>query len=325
MAGPSDQPQAVVRVAAGVLRRPDGCVLLAQRPAGKIAAGRWEFPGGKIEADETPRAALERELREEIGISVHAARPLLRLRHAYTERTVELDTWLIESWQGEPSGLEDQALAWVQPARIWDYDVLEADGPIVDALRLPPDLPITPDLVDAKALSECLLALAEQGYPLIRLRAPRLSDQDYAAVVAHSGPRLRAIGAGLVVDRGQAGCLLVDGVAGLQLTAQALHGGGQPVLAPGQWVLASCHNAEELAMACALGAHALVIGPVHATPTHPDATVLGLDGFAALAARANRPCYALGGVTPADRDAVFAHGGQGVAGISAFQPAARAY
>ena len=315
----------VVRVAAGVLRQPDGRVLLAQRPAGKIAAGRWEFPGGKIEAGETPRAALERELREEIGIQVMAARPLLRLRHAYTERTVELDTWLIEGWQGEPRGLEAQELAWVQPPRIRDYDVLEADGPIIDALRLPQELPITPDLVDAQALCAIVHALATRGYPLIRLRAPRLSDQAYADVVASCGPGLAALGSGVLVDRAQSGLLATPGVAGLQLTAQSLEREFQPQLAPGQWLLASCHNAAELSRACALGADALVIGPVQETTTHPGAAGLGLEGFATLAAQANRPCYALGGLGRQDRDAVFAHGGQGVAGISAFQVAATDY
>ena len=313
----------VVRVAAGVLRQPDGRVLLAQRPPGKIAAGRWEFPGGKIEAGETPRVALERELHEEIGIQVVAARPLLRLRHAYTERTVELDTWLIEGWQGEPRGLEAQALAWVQPQRIREYDVLEADGPIIDALRLPAELPITPDLADGQALVHAVHALSASGFRLIRLRAPRLSDQAYAKVVASCGPRLRAIGGGLLVDRAQAGCLEMPGVAGLQLTVQSLARERQPRLAPGQWLLASCHNVAELAQACRLDADALVIGPVRETATHPGAKGLGLQGFAKLAAQANRPCYALGGLGPQDREAVFAHGGQGVAGISAFQAVAK--
>ncbi len=313
------QTRAVVRVAAGVLRRSDGAVLLAQRPEGKIAAGRWEFPGGKIETGEAARAALERELHEEIGVRVGAARPLLKLRHAYTERTVELDTWLVEAWDGEPQGLEDQALAWVQPDRIWDYDVLEADGPIVDALRLPLELPITPDIEDPLAVTEAVGLLVDKGYKLIRLRAPRLSDAAYWSIVDQCTAALQHAGAGVLVDRWDDEWVTAQGVAGLQLTSTMLRQARQRLVSAEQWLIASCHDAAQVQQACALGANALVIGPVRHTPTHPGAAALGFQGFAELAALANRPCYALGGMALEDLDAVVTHGGQGVAGISAFR------
>lgn len=312
-------PRSVVRVAAGVLRRADGAVLLAQRPAGKIAAGRWEFPGGKIEAGESPREALERELAEEIGVRVQSARPLLCLRHAYTERTVELDTWLVEAWAGQAEGLENQALAWVQPAEMESYDVLEADGPIIDALKLPCALPITADRADADALLADLLRLAADGHRLIRLRAPRLSEEAYTALAMQAGPRLHALGSGLLIDRWQGVPAGTAGIAGVHLTAAAAQRIERSALPDAGWLFASCHNRAELERACALGAQALVIGPVHATATHPGAQILGLDGFAQLAAQANRPCYGLGGLAVSDAEAVFQRGGQGVAGISAYQ------
>jgi 8-oxo-dGTP diphosphatase len=123
-----------IEVVAGALFDASGRVLIAQRPAGKALAGRWEFPGGKLHAGEDPYAGLVRELREELGVEVHAAERLLRYPHAYPERTVWLDMWIATDWSGEPLGLDGQALKWVDPARLHDEDILEADQPIVAAL-----------------------------------------------------------------------------------------------------------------------------------------------------------------------------------------------
>jgi 8-oxo-dGTP diphosphatase len=121
-------------VAAALFDR-DGQVLIAQRPLGKPLAGRWEFPGGKVDAGESEREALSRELREELGIEVLAARPFMRLTHAYAERDVELSLWIVERFTGEPRPLDAQALKWVAPARLAAEDILEADQPFIEALR----------------------------------------------------------------------------------------------------------------------------------------------------------------------------------------------
>ncbi len=125
---------AVLVVAAALFDR-TGQVLIAQRPAGKALAGRWEFPGGKVDAGESERSALVRELREELGIEVVAARPFMRLKHAYAERDVELSLWIVERFAGTPRPLDAQALKWVPPARLAGEDILEADQPFIAALR----------------------------------------------------------------------------------------------------------------------------------------------------------------------------------------------
>ena len=123
-----------VEVVAGALFDGTGRVLIAQRPAGKALAGRWEFPGGKLHPGESPYEALVRELREELGVEVFAAERLMRYSHAYAERVVWLDMWTVQRWSGEPRGLDGQALKWVEPARLHEEDILEADQPIVVAL-----------------------------------------------------------------------------------------------------------------------------------------------------------------------------------------------
>jgi 8-oxo-dGTP diphosphatase len=128
-------------VAAALFDR-EGRVLIAQRPAGKALAGRWEFPGGKVMAGESEHQALARELREELGIEVLAARPFMRLTHAYEDRDVALSLWIVERFAGEPRSLDAQALKWVAPAYLPGEDILEADQPFIAALV---DLPQRPE------------------------------------------------------------------------------------------------------------------------------------------------------------------------------------
>ena len=111
-----------------------GRVLIAQRPTGRHMAGHWEFPGGKVDGHESERAALVRELGEELGIEVRAARPFMRLSHVYEDREVELSLWIVERYTGTPRPLDGQRLKWVPLARLRQEDILEADRPFIDAL-----------------------------------------------------------------------------------------------------------------------------------------------------------------------------------------------
>ena len=102
-----------VRVAAAVLFDSAGRVLIARRPPDKHMAGYWEFPGGKLDGDETGEQALARELREELGIELRRCHPLLQLRHDYGDRVVELEVFIVDEFGGEPAALEGQPLQWV--------------------------------------------------------------------------------------------------------------------------------------------------------------------------------------------------------------------
>lgn len=125
---------AILVVAAALYGR-DGRILIAQRPPGKHMAGRWEFPGGKVDAGESEASALARELHEELGIEVTASRPFMRLAHSYSDRDVELSMWIVEGFLGEPRSLDGQGLKWVEPSRLGEEDILEADRPFVEALQ----------------------------------------------------------------------------------------------------------------------------------------------------------------------------------------------
>ncbi len=127
----------VVHVVAAAVIDAAGRVLIAQRPSGKHLAGGWEFPGGKLEPGEERLAGLARELKEELGITIGAPRPLIRVKHAYPSRVVLLDMWVVKRYAGEPQGLDGQALRWCAQKDLATADLLPADKPIVAALRLP--------------------------------------------------------------------------------------------------------------------------------------------------------------------------------------------
>lgn len=303
-----------IAVACGVLRRANGEVLIAQRPAGKIAAGKWEFPGGKIERDESAEAALQRELHEELGIAITSARPLICVSHDYSDRRVILDTWLVSGWSGEIHGREQQALAWVQAQALAHYDLLAADGPIVTALLLPQHYVFTPPAANETDIRNGLQALP--GSALLRLRLPGLGDPEYEALARALLPTVRARGLRLILDR--------DPVMVQRLGADGWHASAAMLAArPGrpsgmELVMASCHDQHELALARQLPADAVVLGPVQATASHPGAGVLTWPGFAALAHQASLPAYAIGGLGPSEAQLAQQHYGQGVAGISAY-------
>lgn len=301
----------LIQVAAGCLVNALGEVLIAQRPEGKIAAGQWEFPGGKIEPGESAHDALRRELHEELGVSVREARPLIRITHDYSDRTVVLDTWRVSAFEGEPHGRERQAFAWVRPERLHDYPLLAADGPIVTALQLPVDYCFTPAHYSTQQVLNQLDGLPRGA--LLRLRLPSLGDAEYAALARQCVQR----GCRVMLDRAPSICD-VTGIAGWHASGAQLRKLTQRPVPATQWFAASVHNAEELRLARKLGADFVVLGPLQATASHPGEAGLGWVNFDALVRQANVPVYAIGGVGPVQHPQVFAHYAQGTAGISAY-------
>jgi 8-oxo-dGTP diphosphatase len=126
-----------VLVAAVALVDADGRVLLAQRPAGKSMAGLWEFPGGKVDAGETPEAALIRELAEELGIDVTASclAPFTFASYTYPDFHLLMPLYVCRKWSGIPTAREGQRFSWVRPARLAEYPMPPADVPLVAMLR----------------------------------------------------------------------------------------------------------------------------------------------------------------------------------------------
>lgn len=122
-------------VAAGILCDSAGRILIAERVGGGVFNGLWEFPGGKIGADETPLEALSRELAEELGIEVTACASFMNLRHEYDDRVVTIEFFIVSEWNSDPVGREGQALRWVPRDSLDAEELLPADVPVVEALQ----------------------------------------------------------------------------------------------------------------------------------------------------------------------------------------------
>jgi 8-oxo-dGTP diphosphatase len=163
----------VVEVAAAVILRADGSFLIARRPAGKIYAGYWEFPGGKVEPGEPAAGALARELREELGIDVIRAYPWITRVHTYAHATVRLSFYRVLEWSGTPHPREAQTILWQPPDAPVAQPMLPANAPVIASLALPHEYAITTaDTLGAGTM----LARLEQG--LVRgLRLIQIRDK----------------------------------------------------------------------------------------------------------------------------------------------------
>ena len=308
-----------VAVAAAVIEQPDGRYLLGRRAPGTFYAGYWEFPGGKVEAGETPRAAIMRELHEELGIVVHRADPWLRREHIYEHAHVDLHFFRVRHWSGEVTDHVHDALSWQQPGDERVGPMLPANGPVLASLRLPTHYAITQAAAIGTDQQLALLAIAlERGLRLVQLREPGLPERERAAFYVAALGLCHAAGARALIhaDVELAQRLGADGV---HLPAVLLNELARLPARPAlPLVAASCHNAAELAAAGRLGCDFVVFGPVLPTLSHPDAPVLGWDALAAQIAVSPAPTYGLGGLSPGDLDRARQAGCHGVAGIRGF-------
>jgi 8-oxo-dGTP diphosphatase len=126
-------------VVAAALINPQGEVLLAQRPVGKRLAGKWEFPGGKVEKDESPEAALVREIHEELNIIITPddCEPFWFLSHDYVAEFgfhLLMPVYICRTWQGIPQAVEHAAITWCRPKNMHSIDMIEADADLVKKL-----------------------------------------------------------------------------------------------------------------------------------------------------------------------------------------------
>jgi 8-oxo-dGTP diphosphatase len=302
----------ITEVAAAVIERP-GEFLLAQRPEGKPYPGYWEFPGGKIEAGESPREALARELEEELGIRLTGATPWITRVYAYTHATVRLHFWRVTAWTGEPRPLEDQAIRWQRVGAPDVAPMLPANAPVLAALALPEVMVISN--AAAEGIAPWISRLADRAMSermLVQIREKSFGAQKVQHLLSRALVRAEEFGSVVVVN---SDCGAFPQCDGVHLTARALM--AAETRPAGTLAGASCHDAAELARARALELDYVVVGPVEPTASHPQASPLGWERFAALIAGLPMPVYAIGGLTRADLPSARRHGAHGVALLGA--------
>lgn len=310
----------VVHVVAAILRDAQDRILLAQRgPLGDFP-GAWEFPGGKLEPGESAIAALRRELREELGVRIGASAPLIAVPQRYPHKRIVLDVHQVESFGGALHGREGQELRWAAPAELATLPMPPADRPVVAALLQPDRYLITPEPgPDDASFLEALARALAGGVRRVLLRARTLSPARLHALADAARTLARQHDCELLLGSGHVAATDVAAALGLGLHLTAAHLRGGTSRPPGLCA-ASCHDAEELRRAQALGCDFVVLGPVAATPTHPGSRTLGWAGFAALRELVSLPIYALGGMREGDLEIARANGAQGIAAIRALWP-----
>lgn len=303
----------VVDVAVGVLRVPDGRVLLAERLAGSIGAGFWELPGGKVESGEDASDAVVRELLEEVGVQALDLGRKRVYEHQFPARRVRVHCFPVRRWSGEPWGKEGQRVAWVDPQR-------PQVGPLLPSLELPltslglPDLLAVADVGRNAGAADQLLrevaSLAAGGLGLLIVQAREFAPSQrvqYARRLreAARGTGLRLLLSGTALEARQ------GGMCGLHSSSDALVAASERP--PTRLWAVSAHEAAGLERADKLGAQLALVSPVLPLDSHPSDPALGWDGLRRLAAATPVPVYALGGLGADDLQTARAAGARGVA------------
>ena len=292
----------IIEVAAAVLQRPDGSFLLAQRPAGKVYAGYWEFPGGKVEPGEPAAQALARELHEELGIEIGESFPWLTRVFTYPHGTVRLNFFRVHDWKGEPHPREQQAIAWQAPGAPSASPMLPANAPVLASLALPVEYAVTD--ASARGIAQMLAVLEARlrsGLRLLQVREPGLPPQEREAFARQAIELAHRYGCKVLTKAP------FPGADGVHYPAAQL---AKLTERPAGLAAASCHDREELERAMALELDFVVLGPVR-----DKAPALGWARFAEIARGATLPVYAIGGLVPADLPDAWRAGAHGIAMI----------
>jgi 8-oxo-dGTP diphosphatase len=320
MTAPGPAPRALA-VVAGVLVDDAGQVLIAQRAAQANEGGLWEFPGGKLAVGERATDALIRELMEEIGVVIDAPEPLAVVRWRSLPRKLNLHTFVCRRWSGDPVAHEHQALRWLSPAELRHVPMPGPDRPIRARLALPRKYLITPEPEGNQDdfLAGLARALQNPEIGIVSLRAKFCDPARLAGLAEAMLRQVRSRRPDLVVlIHGEPALAEQLGFDGVHLSSRQLQELDRRPVPESLWLFASCHHRAELKAAEQLGADAVSLSPVHDTASHPLASALGWAAFGRAARSTCLPCFALGGVGPADLDAAIASGAHGVAGIRAY-------
>lgn len=323
---PSTAPEVIVpdysgylHVAAAVIENQVGEVLIARRHDHLHQGGLWEFPGGKVEQREDSFAALQRELREELGIAAETAHPLIRIPYCYPDRKVLLSVWRVTGFAGEPHGVEGQAIKWVNKERLKHYQFPAANQSIISAAQLPSTYLITPDPGSESLWPEFLRHLEaslRSGVTLLQFRAHSLNAKNYLKLAREMVALSHQHNARVLLNADTSLMEQCD-ADGIHLNSHRLMAMDARSLVKDKLLAASCHNLAELRHAEAIGADFAVLSPVKSTASHPDVSAFGWQKFSALSEGCGIPLYALGGLGKDDLPDAWRNGAQGIAAIRA--------
>jgi 8-oxo-dGTP diphosphatase len=309
-----------IDVAVAVVFNAAGQVLWGCRPEGKPYAGYWEFPGGKVEPDETVWQALVRELKEELDITALQGGPWFRIEHDYEHANVRLHLYRVWHFEGTPKSLEQQPFTWASLDSSDLSPILPATEPLLPKLAQPTVMALSNYEAGFEACAERLeRGLNATKLPVyVQFREKTLSGDALIQAFEHCY--------GLCQKTGQAMLLNSDTWVNLRehldalpcplhLTqAHLLSGQFQDLQCAG----ASVHDAGSLRIAFDRGLSYTVLGAVKQTTSHPEQSGLGWERFLEITQAARLPVFAIGGLAGHDIPDARLHGAHGIAMLSQF-------
>ncbi len=309
-----------IDVAVAVVFNTHGQVLWGCRPEGKPYAGYWEFPGGKVEPDETVWQALVRELKEELDITALEGGPWFRIEHDYEHANVRLHLYRVWRFDGSPKSLENQRFTWASLDSSDLSPILPATEPLLPKLAQPTVMALSNYEAGFEACAKRLeQGLSRATMPIyVQFREKTLKGDALIQAFEHCYGLCQKTGQAMLLNSDTWTNLAVHLDAlpcPLHLTqAHLLSGQFQGVQCAG----ASVHDTDSLHMAFDRGLSYAVLGAVKPTSSHPGQPGLGWQGFLDSALGARLPVFAIGGLAWGDMPDARRHGAHGIAMLSQF-------
>ena len=311
--------QEIVHVVIAILQNDKQQVLVSRRKTDTHLGGLLEFPGGKVEQNETPVFALHRELKEELNIDVVLYTPLIQIPYSYSDRKILLDAYRIDKYSGDVIGHEGQEIYWKNTEELNHNEFPAANFGVIRALQLPKVFPVTPNYSDdpEKFLINFENIVSNEFIHIIQLRSHELNMANYMGLANQCADLCKNHDVKLILNRD---IDVLDGslASGLHLTSATLLNTKKRPLTKHCLVGASCHNAIEVERANKLALDYVFIGPVIEKNRSDKNVKLDWDGFAVLSRNSAIPVYAIGGLNRNDLDTSIRYGGQGFAAIREF-------
>ena len=306
----------IVNVAVAVIVNQDQQVLIAKRPDHVHQGGFWEFPGGKVEANESVLKALSREIKEELNIEIINPVPFIKIKHQYADKSVLLDVWLIQEYLGIPEGMEGQPIHWQKISDLKPAEFPEANMSIIKSLQLPDLYMITGKFNSKEEFKEKLKTALNKSQRIVQLRCKNMTDMneylEYAKIAKSICDEYDAI----LLLNASVDVFNKSDANGLHLNSQELFEYAERPVDKEKLLSVSCHNESETKQAEKLGADILLLSPVKETSSHPGVPGIGWGKFSSLVQQVSCPVYALGGMSDADLNDAKQSAAQGIAAIS---------
>ena len=300
-----------IKVAVGILFDSNKNIFLAQRPNSRSWSGWWEFPGGKLEKNESPEEALARELKEEVNIDVINFEKWVTRNYSYEEHNVTLYFFKVTEWNGDLIPKENQKLLWINPCEVNKATILPANIFILNALSLPTQYGITNiSEVPKEIFLTQLLKQLNQGLKMIQIREKNLPLEELKKITKEILEICRPFSAKVILNSN------VDLAVEVNANGAHLNSIELKKFTKKQKniiVSAACHSEEDVKIAQEKGVDFVVLSPVNKTISHPTIESMGWAFFSSIINKYDLPVYALGGMRKKDISKALSSGAVGIA------------